>query len=139
MAAALLEKLITDAATARRLKRIRRRCVALIDHDAATFSRAIAATRTGRRRDFTRALKRATEVPYQVFADAHAIRAIGRATRQAIKPRFQSDVRCAVALAEAAARSSETLIRTNLTWLKDRAYTAHMSRRLRKACRPHVG
>jgi len=139
MSAALLEKLITRPAAAKRLQAVRRECVQLIDRDAVTFSCAIAATRTGRRAEFARALKTATEVPYRVFANAQIIRTMGRAEQRAIKPRFQSDVRCALALAEAAARSAETLIRTNLAWLKDRAYAARMARRLRRAMHPHVG
>ena len=138
LAAALLEKLVVRPAAARRLRAVRRECVALIDRDAATFSRAIAATRSGQRARFAQALKTATEVPYRVFANARIVRAMGRSEQRTIKRRLQSDVRCALALADAAATSARTLVHTNLAWLKDRSYAARMRQRLRLAMRPHV-
>lgn len=138
LSAALLEKLVVRQDAARRLRAVRRECGALIDRDAVTFSRAIAATRTGQRAGFAQALKTATEVPYRVFANAHTVGAIGRAEQRAIKRQFQSDVRCAIALADAAATSARTLVDTNLAWLKDRPYAASMRKRLRLAMRPHA-
>jgi len=137
-AAALLQKLIIRPQAIRQLEAVRRECLALIERDAATFSEAIAALRISRRAPFARALKQATEVPWRVFANAQIVRAMGRREQRAIKPQFQSDVRCALALAQAAAASAQTLIRTNLAWLKDRAYAARMRQRLRRALRPHV-
>ena len=138
LSAALLEKLVVRPAAARRLRALRRECVALIERDATTFARVINATRSSNRRAFARSLKIATEAPYRVFANAHLVRAMGRVEQRAIKPQFQSDVRCALALASAAATSAETLVRTNLAWLKDRAYAAAMRKRLRQAIRAHV-
>jgi len=138
LSVALLEKLSTRPRAVRRLRRLRRECLVLVHRDAQTFSRVIEATRAGNRGAFTRSLKQATEVPYRVFAHAQTVAAICRAERRFIKPRFQSDLHCAMAVAGAAGESARALIRTNLAWLKDQAYTARMTRRLRQAAQPHV-
>ena len=133
LAAALLEKLVAQPAMARRLHRIRQACVALIPRDAEAFSRVIQATRRGNRAVFSRALKAATDVPWQVFAHAQAVQSACRAAQRTIKPRFQSDLRCALALALAASESARTLIQTNLAWLNDTAYSRTMRRRLQSS------
>ena len=135
LSAALLEKLVAQRTTARRLKRLRHACVALIPRDAKAFSRVIQATRRGNRAVFSRALKAATDVPWQVFAHAQAVQLACRTAQRAIKPRFQSDLRCALALALAASESARTLIHTNLAWLNNAAYTRMMRRRLQSATR----
>ena len=94
--------------------------------------------RLGRRAVFVRKLKAATEVPYQVLAIACLIRATGKAYQRTIKPRFQSDVRCALALAQAAIESAEHFIKTNLSWLQEPAYAAGMRKRIRRAMHPDV-
>ncbi len=135
LSAALLEKLTASPQQARRIKRIRQQCVQLIEHDASTFASVIHAMRARNRRVFVRCLKAATEAQYRVFAQAQTIRLACRRARQAISPRLQSDVRCAQALAEAAGEAAQTLIRTNVAWLNDRAYTNTIQRRLRAAQR----
>jgi len=112
------------------LKRIRRECVILIQKDAAMFSRVIAASRHNHSAGFRHALQAATEVPWRVFAHAQAVQRSCRTAQRTIKPRFQSDLRCALALAMAASESARTLIHTNLAWLNDPAYTRMMRRRL---------
>ncbi len=133
LAAALLEKLVVQQALNRRMRRIRRACTALIPKDATMFSRVIAASRRHNRGAFRHALKAATEVPWQVFDHAKAIQAACRAAQRSVKPRFQSDLRCALALALASSESARTLIYTNLAWLNDAAYTKTMRRRLQSA------
>ncbi len=130
MAAALLEKLVLEPALARRLSAIRRECVALIQRDAVTFAMVIEAIRTGQRGAFTAALKRAIEVPCLVAQHAAVVQAACRAAKRRIKPRFQSDLRCAGAIARAAEGSARTLIATNLAWLKDPAYARRIRQRL---------
>jgi len=136
LSASLLRKLTTRPAMARKLQRIQRGCSRLVERDAAMFARVIQATRTHNRAAFERSLKTATEVPYQVFAYAHDIQAACRVERRAIKPQFQSDLVCVMALSQAAAASARALIRTNLAWLRNSAYSARMTRRLRSASRP---
>ena len=138
LSAALLEKLVAQPAMARRLKRIRHACVALIPRDAEAFSRVIQATRRGNRTVFCRALKAATDVPWQVFTHAQAVQSACRTAQRAVKPRFQSDLRCALALALAASESARTLIHTNLAWLNDAAYTRTMRRRLHSAMKRNL-
>ena len=138
LAAALLEKLIADPRQARHLRQLRRACVGLIQRDATAFARVIQATRAKNRQAFHRSLKAATNVPCQVFAHAQAIQAACRKAQRAIKPRFQSDLRCAMALALAAAESARTLIHTNLHWLNDRAYARTVWRRLQATSRTRV-
>ena len=133
LAAALLEKLVVTPSLARRLRQIRRSCVALIPQDAETFACVIQATRRSDRRAFRQRLKAATEVPWRVFQHAQAVQSACRAAQRSIKPRFQSDLRCALALALAASESARTLIYTNLVWLNDRAYSQAMRRRLQSA------
>ena len=135
LAAALLEKLVHDQAAARRLRRIRRECLGLIDRDAATFARVIQTTRRKQRSTFVRSLKAATDIPCRVFEHAATLQAACRAAQRTVKPRFQSDLRCAMATALAAGESARTLISTNLTWLNDRTYTQQVERRLQAAQR----
>ena len=133
LAAALLEKLVPQAAARQKLRRIRRACVTLIDRDATMFSRVIKASRGGNRSQFRRALTAATDVPWQVFAHAQTVQRMCRQAQRSVKPRFQSDLRCALAVALGASESTRTLIHTNLAWLNDAAYTRRMRRRLQSA------
>lgn len=135
LSAALLEKLVVRPPLRRRLQAIRRECLALIDQDATTFARVIEATRTHDRTIFTRALIKATEIPCCVFEHAHAVQAACRKAQRAVKPKFQSDLRCAFAFARAASDSSRALISTNLAWLNSPTYTRTIQRRLASARR----
>ena len=138
LSAALLEKLVIQPKSAERLRRIRRACLALIPRDARAFSQVIRAMRHSDRRRFRRSLKAATEVPWQVFAHAQTVQGMCRAAQRSVKPRFQSDLRCALAVALAAGESARTLIHTNLAWLGDAAYTRRMRRRLQSATRGNL-
>ena len=133
LAAALLEKLIIQPQAARRLRRIRHACVRLIERDAVTFARVIKATRSKSRRGFRRALKAAIAVPCQVVAHARTIRAASREAVRSVKPQFQSDLRCALALAVAAETAARTLVETNLAWLNDPRYAQAVHRRLNRS------
>jgi len=104
-----------------------------MSRDASTFSQVIQATRHNDRRRFQRSLKAATEVPWQVFAYAQTVQGMCRQAQRSVKPRFQSDLRCALAVALAAGESARTLIHTNLAWLNNAAYTRRMRRRLQSA------
>ena len=139
LAAALLEKLVADPRAARQLARRRRACLILIEQDAKRFARVIEATRTKRHGVFARALKDATEVPCQVYEHAGAVLVACRRARRGIKPKFQSDLKCAMAVASSAQASARALIQTNLTWLNDGSYTKRLQQRLRAAASPHVG
>ena len=133
LSAALLEKLVHEPRVSRRLGRIRRECVRLIHRDAETFARVIQATQRKQRQAFARALKAAIEVPCRVFEHAQAVQAACRAAQRLVKPRFQSDLRCAMAMALAAAESARTLIMTNLAWLDDSTHAKRIRRRLQGA------
>lgn len=137
LAAALLEKLIHQRSSVRRLQAIRRECVALMTRDAEAFARVIQATRSDDRRAFRRTLAAATEIPLRVFEGAEAVQAMCRGAQRSVKPRFQSDLRCAMAVAMAAAESARTLIQTNLEWLDDPSYARRIRRRL-QAAQPHA-
>lgn len=138
LAAALLQKLVVRPQTARRLRGIWKECLELVEQDAVLFARVIQATRRNNRHTFARTLKEATEVPCRVFERAQAIQAACRAAQRAVKPRFQSDLLCAMAVAMAAGQSADVLIQTNLAWLDDRAYTKRIRRRLQVARRGHA-
>lgn len=133
LAAALLEKLIVQPAKSARVRRIRAACLALVDRDAVVFSRVIQATRHQDRRRFAAALKAATDVPFAVFRHAQALQVAAQDARRAINPKFQSDLRCAVALAGAAGEGAKVLVLTNAAWLRDARYTRQMTRRLAAA------
>ncbi|MBI4597376.1 MAG: cyclodeaminase/cyclohydrolase family protein [Candidatus Omnitrophica bacterium] len=132
LSAALLEKLAHHPADRKRLKQIRQRSLWLAERDAAVFAGVIAACRTGRRGTFRQALRAAVEVPCRVYEDAQAVRALGRKIQRTIAPRLQSDVRCAMALAEAGQAGAQGFINANLAWLNDRAYALRIRRRLRR-------
>lgn len=133
LAAALLEKLLVHPRQILRLRARRRACMRLVERDAKVFARVIAAMRSETPRAFQRALKTAIEVPCDVHAHAQAVERAGRAAGRQINPRFQSDLRCALAFAAAAKHASRALIDTNLAWLQDRGYARRVRRRLRDA------
>jgi formiminotetrahydrofolate cyclodeaminase len=136
MAAALLEKLQPHPAAD--LRRLRLSCAKLIEEDARRFARVIDVSRRNDRRAFAQALRQATEVPCRVFEAAHRTKANARAARRFIRPKLQSDLRCATAVADAAARSAKSLIETNLAWLRDPEYTSKTRSRMRRAARAHA-
>lgn len=135
LSAALLEKLVTESRVSLRLRRIRRECLALAQRDAQVFGRVIAASRRSDRAVFARALKQAIDVPWQVLQRSRAVQSACAALRRRIHPRFQSDLRCASAMARAAQDSARVLILTNVSWLNDPAYSRAMRRRLAAASR----
>lgn len=136
LSAALLEKLLPLGPAARRLRRIRRGCLALIERDARAFAGVMRATRAGDRMVFRRSLKTATEIPCRVYEHAQILRALCRNARRRVRPRFRSDLRCAAAIASATDRSARALIQANLAWLRDRGYAERIHRRLKAAARP---
>lgn len=138
LAAALLEKLIATPARAQPLRQRRLACLRLAQRDAEAFARVIQATRKGDPHEVQRALKTATGIPWQVFQHAQAIQRVGRRTQRSLKPRFRSDLACAMVLARASGDSARILIRTNLAWLNDAKHTRMMRRRLKAAVRPRV-
>lgn len=117
LAAALLEKLTPQANAARALRQVRRACLVLVDQDAKTFARAIHALQSRHTGTFRQRLRAATAIQEQVFRKARMIQEAGRQSMRRVKPKFRSDLRCAIALAEAAQRSSQVLMRANLAWL----------------------
>jgi formiminotetrahydrofolate cyclodeaminase len=137
LAAALLEKLVqpSGAAQARRLQQVRTECLALVQQDADTFSRVIQTTRRSDRAAFRRALQSATDIPCRIFERARLVQDACLAVQRTVKPQFQSDLRCAAAVATGAAESARTLVLTNLAWLNDPAYTRRIKRRLQAAAR----
>lgn len=131
VSAALLEKLAQQPKDQQRLRAIRHLGLRLAEQDAQVFARVIAASRlngSGRR---ATALKQAIEIPYQVYQGAASVLAIGRRFRRSIKPRFQSDVRCAIALAQASKDAAKGFVDANLAWLDDERYSRLMRRRLK--------
>ena len=138
LSAALLEKLVVQPRMARKLRVMRRECLQLVRRDAQLFARVIQATREGDRRAVSAALKAATDVPYRVWVHAQTIQAACRVAQRSVKPRFQSDLRCAMAVALAASESARTLIHTNLAWLNDGAYSRAMRHRLQMGTRRHA-
>ena len=133
LSAALLEKLVHQPALVRRLRRIRRECLALVQRDASAFARVIQATRVRDRRAFQRALKAAIEIPVRIFEHARTVHAACREAQRAVSSRFHSDLRCARALAAAAEEASRGFISTNLAWLGDRNYARRIRRRIQSA------
>ena len=107
----------------------------LIQRDAEMFARAISATRRDDGQAFRRALRAATEVQEEVLASSRTIQAASRAAQRTIKPRFRSDLRCVSVLAVACGQAARTLIQTNRAWLRDRAYSTQVRRRLRTSTR----
>jgi formiminotetrahydrofolate cyclodeaminase len=105
----------------------------LIQQDADTFARVIQTTRRNDRTAFRKALQSATEIPCRVFERARLVHGACRAAQRKVKPRFQSDLRCAAAVAAAAAESARALVLTNVSWLDDPAYTRRIRRRLQTA------
>jgi len=118
LSAALLEKLLAESTLRRELQHRRQACVRLIDEDATTFARAIAASRTKTPGRFQRALTQATRVQVHVAAHAKAVDAACRRAQRMVKPQLQSDLRCARGLAQAAAAAAHMLIETNRAWLR---------------------
>ena len=129
LSAALLEKLAHRADDQRRLRALRHLGLRLAEQDAQAFARVIAASRHGSAGK-SKALKQAIDIPCQVYESATRVRAIGRRIARTIKPRFQSDVRCALALAQASAQGAQGFINANLMWLNDRRYASLIRQKL---------
>ena len=127
-AAALLEKLASRPALARSIRVLRGRCVAAIDGDAQAFARVIKAYYQQDRGAVKRTLKRAIEVPVSVHHTASRLLALAREVKRSVPSKYQSDLRCVVAMATAARDSAAALVATNLDWLAD----AKHARRVRK-------
>ena len=135
LAAALLEKIVIQAGPARTLRQIRQDCLGLIQKDADAFARVIKVTQRKNRGAFRSSLKTAIDIPCKVFEQAERIQAACRSAQRTVKPQYQSDLRCALAVALAAAESARTLVNTNLAWLNDPATTRQIERRLQTAQR----
>lgn len=136
LAAALLEKLTFQSREARALRRVRRACLQFIDKDAKTFACAIHALQSRQMGAFRRWLCVATTVQEQVHQQAQLIQQMSRQAMRRVRPQFRSDLQCAIALAVAAQRSSQVLIRTNRAWLNHhRAAPASRRQPLRRRSR----
>src|SRR3989338_1020386 len=133
LAAALLQKLVVRPTAVRKLRRIRAICLRAVTEDATRFAGVIHAVRRGDRATFRRTLKVATELQWSVFQGAQQVQAECRTSQRRVKPRLQSDLLCAMALALAASEASRTLILTNVAWLNDASYTQQFRRRLQRA------
>jgi len=125
-----LEKLAGQPRLTAELRAIRQRGLALVDRDAATFSRVIRSINRRDQRAWTRALKASIDIPRQVFRDSQRLLVLSRAVRRTINPRYRVDLRCAVAIAKAAGTSARALVITNLAWLADPAYSRRLRREL---------
>ena len=130
LSASLMEKLSCQASTARASRTIRRECTALIETDARVFRDVIRASAQGSRAGFTRALKTAIRVPWQVFDASRRLQQLAPKIGRHIRPRYRVDLRCAVAIARASGASAKFLVATNLAWLGDRAYSRRLLRRM---------
>lgn len=128
LAAALLEKLASRPGAAESLRTIRTRCTKLIEEDAHAFARVIQAHMHRDRQAVRRALKVAIEVPAEVCTASQRLLTAAARIRPTLTPAYTSDLRCAVALARASGQAAQALVKTNLEWLDDRAY----SRRIRR-------
>ena len=123
VSAALLEKLLRASSDVRPLRALRMRAMALIEQDAKAFSQVIHAYYRGSRSSAQRKLKVAIEIPLTVYRDSVHLLAVAARSRRLIKPRYRVDLDCAVALANATALASLALVRTNLAWLDEPAFT----------------
>lgn len=131
LAAALLEKVAGSGRERRKLRAIRRRCAGFVDADAKQFARVVAVLRAGSRLRAARALRGAIEIPCRVCEAARDLQAAAAHLERQVPPRWRSDVRCAGALARAAAESARALGKANLAWVNDPAYSRGVMRRLR--------
>jgi formiminotetrahydrofolate cyclodeaminase len=130
LAAALLEKLCRTPRQARAIRAVRLRATKLIEGDARAFAEVIRAQAGGNRRAAARKLRAATKIPATVYRSAHELLALSQPIARMINPKYQSDLRCARAIAQAAAESAKALITTNLDWLGDAEYSRQMRKQL---------
>ena len=139
LASALLEKLTTATASRAALASMRHESLKLIDQDAQRFAAVIHALRQGNKRLFSERLRKATEIPCQVFVTSQRIQKMCRRQKKLIRRQFHSDLHCVAALAVASAASAKALIETNLGWLKDKSYTQKIRRRCQRAVKSNAG
>ena len=133
LAAALLEKLVNERGVAASVRRLRREATVLIERDATAFARVIQAYYQHDQPAIQRALKAAIDVPLSVHAASDRLLQLAAKARTGIRPRYRVDLTCAVALARASRQTAGALVRTNLTWLADRAYSRRILAQLRRA------
>jgi formiminotetrahydrofolate cyclodeaminase len=120
-----------------RLRAIRRACTGFIDKDARQFARVVAAMRAGSRLRVVRELRGAIEIPCRVCEEAQGLEAASVEVERQVSPRWRADVKCAGALARAAAEATRALVEANLAWLNDPAYSRRIMGRLSR--RPKNG
>lgn len=130
LAAALLEKFTASSRARRPFERIRRECLALVRRDAEVFAGVIQTKAAHDHRAFQRALQDAIRIPWRISVCARRLARAGEVLRRKLPTAYHADVRCAVALADAAQRGAVALITTNLAWLGDGATSRRMRRRL---------
>ena len=135
LAAALLEKLVLQDSVKRRLRRLRKDCLKLAQSDADVFAKVVRAARGEQPSAFRRILKKAIQIPLAVFGHAQTVRKLCELLQGRIRKGFQSDLRCALALALAYGEGARTLILTNLAWLDDPRYTKQIRARLQRLSR----
>lgn len=135
LAAALLEKLVLQEAMRQRLRRLRKDCLKLAQRDADAFAQVVCASRDKQPAIFKRMLKQAIQIPLRVFGHAQTVRKLCERLQGRIRKGFQSDLRCAVALALASGEGARTLILTNLAWLDEPRYTKQIRARLQRLSR----
>ena len=133
LSAALLEKLTHQPESHRRLHRLWHLGLTLAEEDARVFASVIATSRPGYRKAQQKRLKQAIDIPCQVYEGAGEVLKLAQRLRRTIKPRFQSDVRCALSLARASQQASLGFINANLAWLGNRAYARTIHQRLQKS------
>ena len=76
------------------------------------------------------ALKRAIEIPVEVYASTQRLLRLAESLTTTVPARYRVDLQCAVALARAAGEAARLLVMTNLVWLGDRTYRLHTQHKL---------
>ena len=132
LAAALFEKLQVSSAMARKCLCIRRECADLVRQDAEAFAEVIHQTRQKDRVKIRRALQVATELQWKVLQHARWVERACHKSGRKLKPRLESDLRCARALAKASSEAARGFILANVAWADDPRYRRRMQQRLRR-------
>lgn len=130
MACALIEKVSDNTEVRKEVKRFRRVAQTAVVADAGVFKKVLTAMRRRQRPEFKKRLKEATELQLELYQIAYVLSAAAKKLRSEIKAEYRCDLKCAEELLTASKKGAQALIRANLDWLSDPAYTRKIEKEL---------
>ncbi len=130
MACALIEKVTPNPQVQQETARFRALALQSTTQDATVFKRVLLAMRKGKRAEFKKNLRAATDLQLEIYQLAHLLLAGTKQAHREVKSDYLCDLKCARALLKASKEGAKALILANIDWLDDAAYTKKIQKEL---------